>query len=251
MNRIAILALAALLPASPAMANGAAGPWDIQFTEPFALNRDVPVIDLDIDAPTQIRAAKARGQQVLCYVSVGTAEKWRSDYAQFPAEVKGPEWQEWPGEYFLDIRRQDILLPIMRARFQACADAGADAIDPDNQDQQWAGAFAVTEADTVSYMKALAGIAAGIGLTIGQKNNPDTVDDLVGTLDFIVTEGCFAEGWCGSVLPYAVAGKPVYAIEYTNTFLDFAAACTYGRAHGVSFILKDLALDGQTYQSCD
>lgn len=250
MNRIAILALAALLPASPAMANGAAGPWDIQFTEPFALNRDVPVIDLDMDAPTQIRAAKARGQQVLCYVSVGTAEKWRRDYAQFPAEVKGPEWQEWPGEYFLDIRRADL------AADHASAVSGLrrcrGRCHRPRQSGPAMGRSLCGDRGQFRVLHEGAGqIAAGIGLTIGQKNNPDTVDDLVGTLDFIVTEGCFAEGWCDSVLPYAVAGKPVYAIEYTNTFLDFAAACTYGRAHGVSFILKDLALDGQTYQSCD
>ena len=233
--------------ALPALAED--GPWDIQFAAPF-VTRDVAVIDLDMDRPDQIAAAKARGQRVLCYVSVGTAEAWRSDFAAFPADVKGPEWRDWPGEYFLDIRRHDVLLPIMEARFRACAAAGADAIDPDNQDQQWAGAFPITTAETVAYMQALAQLANGMGLEIGQKNNPDAVPDLVGTLDFIVTEGCFVDGWCEDVLPYVHAGKPVHAIEYTDTPVDFAAACAYGRQTGIDFILKDRALSGQTYHSC-
>lgn len=237
--------LLALMLAFPA----GAGTWDIQFAAPF-VDRDVAVIDLDWQDTARIAAAKARGQTVLCYVSVGTAEDWRPDFAAFPKAVLGPEWQDWPGEYFLDIRKTDVLLPIMQARFQACKDAGADAIDPDNQDQQWAGAFPVTEADTVAYMRALSAMAQGMGLGIGQKNNPDAVDDLAGTLDFIVTEGCFSDGWCAEVLPYAKAGKPVYAIEYTDTAVDFAAACDWGRDRGVSFILKDRDLNGKTWASC-
>lgn len=237
--------LLALVLAAP----DAAGGWDIQFVPPF-VDRDVAVIDLDWQEPARIMAAKARGQRVLCYVSVGTAEAWRPDFAAFPKAVLGPEWRDWPGEYFLDIRQIDALLPIMQARFQACKDAGADAIDPDNQDQQWAGAFPVSKADTVAYMRALADVAHGMGLQIGQKNNPDTVDDLAGTLDFIVTEGCFSDGWCADVLPYAQAGKPVYAIEYTDTAVDFAAACDWGRDRGIDFILKDRDLNGKTWANC-
>lgn len=223
--------------------------WDIQFSPPFVA-RDVAVIDLDWAEPAQIAAAKARGQTVLCYVSVGTAEDWRADFGDFPKALLGPEWTDWPGEYFLDIRQLDALLPIMEARFRSCKAAGADAIDPDNQDQQWAGAFALSEADAVAYMRALAGLAHGMGLRIGQKNNPDTVDDLVGLLDFMVTEDCFADGWCDAALAYARAGKPVYAIEYTDTAVDFPAACDWGRGRGISFILKDRDLNGQTWAAC-
>jgi hypothetical protein len=242
---LALLSILSAFAAMPAVAES----WDIQFAPPY-VERGVDVIDLDWQEPDLIAAAKARGQRVLCYVSVGTAENWRPDFGAFPADMMGAEWQDWPGEFFLDIRRVDVLLPIMAARFQACKAAGADAVDPDNQDQQWAGAFPVTEAETVAYMVALAGLAQQMGLEIGQKNNPDTVDDLVGTLDFIVTEGCFADGWCADVLPYARAGKPIYAIEYTDTAVDFVAACDWGRDRGVSFILKDRNLNGQTWQSC-
>lgn len=225
--------------------------WDVQYTESFVPSRDVAVIALDMNEPERIRSARAKGQQVICYVSVGTAENWRRDYIRFPPEVLGHEWDEWPGERFLDIRRQDILLPIMTERFAACARAGATAISPDNQDQQWAGAFPISQADAVSYVKALAGIAHGMGLQISQNNNPDTVSALVQTLDFMIAEDCFAEGWCPDVLPYARAGKPVYAIEYTDTGVDFDAACDWGRTRGVSFILKGRELSGRTYRACD
>ena len=47
--------------ALPALAED--GPWDIQFAAPF-VTRDVAVIDLDMDRPDQIAAAKARGQRL-------------------------------------------------------------------------------------------------------------------------------------------------------------------------------------------
>lgn len=241
--------LGAGLGAMTAPAHAAPPTWDIQFSEPFAMGRDVAVIDLDMDSPELIARAKAKGQRVLCYVSVGTAENWRADYAQFPKAIKGPEWRDWPGEYFLDIRQRDILLPIMTARFERCKRAGADGIDPDNQDQQWAGAFPVTEGDAVTYMRDLARIAHGMGLTIGQKNNPDTVDELVGTLDFIVTEDCAADGWCDQVRPYAAAGKPVFAIEYGSR-AKFARACDAVAGWGFSMIRKDMDLSGRVYDTC-
>lgn len=231
----------------------AAGSWDIQFAEPFALDRKVAMMDLDLDSvpADTIRTLTAQGVQVICYVSVGTAETYRADYTDFPKAVVGKNWPDWPDEYFLDIRQIDVLLPIMQARFQRCKDAGAVGIDPDNQDQQWAGGgFKITKADAVAYMKALAQVAHGMGLTIGQKNNTDTLRELVGTLDFIVTEDCYQDGWCAEAAPYAAAGKPVYAIEYTDYLQDWPGACAEAAKLGLSMILKDRDLNGAAFKAC-
>ncbi len=233
-----------VLMAAPAAAQA----WDLQFTEPFDLGRPVEVLDLDPDNHTaeDLAALRARGIKLLCYVSVGTVEDYRSDKDAFPPEVVGKVYGDWPDERFLDIRRRDILIPIMRARFERCHDMGFDAVDPDNQDVYInESGFDVSAEDTLAYMRALADMAHGMGMQIGQKNIPELTPALVGTLDFVVTEDCFQDGWCADVLPYVADGKPVHAIEYTDTGVDFAAACAWGAEHGAAFILKDRTLDGR------
>jgi hypothetical protein len=44
------------------------------------------------------------------------------------------------------------------------------------------------------------------------------------------------------MLPFIATGKPVFAAEYTDMDVDFNAACTWGREHNVSFILKNRIL---------
>jgi len=110
--------------------------WDWQLGEPLNLSRDVRVLDVDPDTITAAEVAqmKARGVLMICYVSIGTVENYRSDVAAFPASVVGRTYGDWPDEKFLDIRQHDVLLPIMTARFQRCKDMGFDAIEPDNMD---------------------------------------------------------------------------------------------------------------------
>ena len=62
---------------------------------------------------------------LICYIDVGTAENWRSDYSSFPASVMGSS-NGWPGERWLDIRQLAVLEPIMTARFQMCREKGFD-----------------------------------------------------------------------------------------------------------------------------
>jgi hypothetical protein len=64
------------------------------------------------------------------------------------------------------------------------------------------------------------------------------VADSLPFLDFAITEDCFVQGWCSQVLPFIAAGKPVFAAEYTDTGVDFRAACTWGRLHNINFIQK-------------
>ncbi len=221
----------------------AAGPsWDWQLSAPFQLSRALEIIGLDPDNHTRrdIAALAARGIMTVCYVSVGTVEEYRADAGVFPESVIGKVYDDWPDERFLDIRRRDLLLPIMRTRFEKCRAMGFAAVEPDNQDvHSNDSGFPVRRADTLAYLSELATMAHGMGLRIGQKNVPDLTEALVGRMDFVITEGCHDDGWCAEVLAYARAGKPVLAAEYTDTRVDFAAACAWGAIHGASFILKD------------
>ena len=91
----------------------------------------------DIDgfdnSAAEVATLHAAGQHVICYIDVGTAENWRSDYGSFPAGVQG-NTNGWPGEKWLDVRQLSVLEPIMAARFQMCQQKGFDAVEPDNTD---------------------------------------------------------------------------------------------------------------------
>jgi endo-alpha-1,4-polygalactosaminidase (GH114 family) len=227
--------------------------WDIQFTEPFALDRPVDwiVLDPDTHGAETVAAMKARGTRTICYVSVGSVEDWRADLAAFPAAVIGKPLGDWPGERYLDIRRLDVLLPIMAARFRACRAAGYDGVSPDNMDLFEADTgFPLTEADGIAYIRALAGIAHDLELSVGQKNVPQLSAALVEFMDWAQVESCFQWGFCAEMAPYVAAGKPVFAIEYTDSGIDFAAACAEAGRQGLSMILKDRLLSGAVHEVC-
>ncbi|CAM3655090.1 endo alpha-1,4 polygalactosaminidase [Occultella aeris] len=208
----------------------------------------VAVYDLDgtDTSPEQVATLAEAGARTICYVNAGAWEDWRDDADEFPAEVIGAAYPGWDGERFLDIRRLDVLAPLMQARLDACAAAGFDAVDPDNIDSyDTETGFDLTRADAVTYALWWASAAHERGLAVGQKNAPDLVGELVDSFDFAVTEDCAADGWCAALGPYLDAGRPVFAIEYTDRTSpgDFAEFCDDPALSGFSLILKHRELD--------
>ena len=127
----------------------------------------------------------------------------------------------------------------MRLRLDLCKAKGFDAVEPDNiQIYDNDTGFPSTYADQLAYAHWFADEAHARGLAIGLKNAADMVADSLPFFDFAITEDCFVQGWYSLVLPFIAAGKPVFAAEYTDTGVDFQAACTWGRLHNVSFIQK-------------
>lgn len=220
-------------------------PWDWQLTGPFDLSADIQAINLDpVDhSMSDIAALNARGVKTICYTSVGTLEDWREDRGAFPETVVGRAYYEGADERFLDIRQIDVLVPLMAARFQRCKDLGFVAIDPDNQDiYENNPGMPITAADTVLYLKALAEVAHGMGLEIGQKNTPALTPELVGTMDFITAVGCHRYEWCDGVQAYNSAGKSVYAVEIIDESTDVSSICQYGATNALRFIFKREAI---------
>lgn len=239
-----------------AFADTAFPSWDWQLTEPFDLSRDVKVMDLEPASVTtkDIARLKARGVFTICYVSVGTIENFRSDFLQFPENVIGNIYGDWPDENFLDIRQMDILLPLMRKRFHKCRKLGFDAIEADNMDvYENDSGFPITQDDNVKYLRALADIARDMGLQIAQKNVPELSPLLIDKFDFVISEGCFHNNWCEQLSLYRAAGKNIYNAEYTDTDVNWNDACEYAYTsnnmyQGVSYlsmILKDRELTKQ------
>ncbi len=220
--------------------------WQWQLEGPLDLSFDVEMYDLDLfetDAAT-VAALHAQGRAVVCYLNAGAWEAWRPDADQFPAEVLGKDYAGWPGERWLDIRRLDLLAPIMRARLDLCRAKGFDGVEPDNIDGYANDTgFPLTYADQLAYNRWLAAEAHARGLSIGLKNDPEQVKDLLGDFDWALTESCFVEGWCQAVQPFVVSGKAVFAAEYTDTGVSLEDICPQAKALGFSVILKHRNLD--------
>ena len=221
--------------------------WQWQLNDgPVDLSLDVDVYDIDLfDNDANVTAAlHAQGRKVVCYVSVGSWEDWRPDEHQFPASVIGEDYIGWPGEKWLDIRQIELLAPIMRARMDLCRDKGFDGLEPDNIDGYTnATGFPLTYEDQVKYNRWLADEAHARGLSIGLKNDPDQVADLLPYFDWGLTEDCFAEGWCEIMLPFIQMGKPVFAAEYTDSGGSIEQLCREAGQLNFSLILKDRELD--------
>jgi len=217
--------------------------WQWQLTGlPVDLGVEAEVYDLDLfdtDAGT-IAALHARGAHAICYLSAGSLEDWRPDATDFPKEVIGEKYVGWAGERWLDIRRVDLLAPLIAARLRLCRDKGFDAVEPDNLDGYTNDTgFPITDQDQLRFNRWLAYEAHALGLSIGLKNDPDQMADLVSDFDWALTEDCYDQGWCESASPFLQAGKAVFAAEYTDTGVDFDGACAQLQQAGFSLILKE------------
>ena len=225
-------------------APGASWQWQLQDDVDLSVPAGVFDVDLfDVDAST-VAALHARGRRVVCYVSVGSWEAWRPDRDDFPEDTLGRTYEGWPDERWLDIRRIDLLGPIMRRRLDLCRAKGFDAAEPDNIDgYQNATGFPLTAADQRAYDRFIVDETHARGLSIGLKNDPDQARVLVASFDWALSEDCLADGWCGSLRPFPDAGKAVFMAEYTDRGVTRDAMCAAAHDLGFSAILKRRELD--------
>ena len=218
--------------------------WQWQLEDlPVDPSFDVDMYDIDLfesDTGT-VAALHARGRKVVCYVNVGGWEDWRPDVASFPDEVIGANLDEWEGERWLDIRRLDVLAPIMEARIRSCKSKGFDGIEPDNVDGYLNDTgFPLTYEDQLRYNIWLANSAHENGLSIGLKNDMEQIPDLLGHFDWALNEQCFEYRECETLLPFIEAGKAVFNVEYA---LDTADFCSQASAFNFNSMRKNLKLD--------
>jgi hypothetical protein len=220
--------------------------WQWQITGAVDLSVNAQVYDLDAfetDAAT-VAALHAAGRKVICYVNVGAWEDWRPDQADFPSVVIGKSYDGWPGERWLDVRRIDLLTPVIARRFDLCASKGFDGIEPDNIDgYQNDTGFQITAPEQIAYDRFLVTAAHARGLSIGLKNDPDQASALVSWFDWGLSEDCFADGWCDQFTPFTGAGKAVFMSEYTDRGAKAAVFCPRAKELGFSGILKARDLD--------
>jgi len=215
------------------------------------LRTDVRAQLYDVDgfetSAAQVAALHARGIRVICYVDVGTAEKWRPDYRRFPRSVLGRPDAGWPGERWIDIRARAVE-PIMRARFSMCARKGFDAVEADNIEAfSNPTGFQITAVEQLAYNRWVARAVHALGMDVLQKNDGVQSARQVRYFDGALSEECNQWRECAAFRPYLRAGKPVLDAEYR---LPTARFCAADAVAGIMGARYDLALDGRRYEPC-
>jgi len=188
------------------------------------------------------------GQHVVCYVDVGSWERWRPDAGRFPASVMGRS-NGWPGEKWLDIRQLGVLEPIMRARFAMCARKGFDAVEPDNMDGfENPTGFHISAAQQLTYDRWVARTVHRLGMSVFEKNDPEQAAQLEPSFDGVLDEQCNQYHECGSFRSYLLAGKPVLNAEYKRSL--YPGFCSGDERLGISGALYAVELNGTLFDPC-
>jgi len=197
-------------------------------------------IDEEYNSASTVAALHAQGKTVICYVDVGVYENYRPDASSFPASVIGSKDAGWNGSFWLDIRQQSILLPIMQKRFQVCKDKGFDAIEPDEIDGYSNNSgFPLTYADQVSYNTAIANLAHSMGFSVGLKGDIDQVKDLWQVFDWTLNEQCFQYNECAPLSQYFVNnGKAVFQVEYSTAVANFCSTALVDKYNAMKMPLN-------------
>ena len=241
---------AATTPATQAWWHPANGlSWQWQLSGRLDLTVAASVYDVDaVDATaTDVATLRKAGRKAICYLDAGSYEKGRPDSAKYPAAVLGRVMDGWPDEKWLDIRRWDVLQPILAARMTVCRQKGFDGVEPDNVDgYDNATGFPLTAADQLTFNKRVAALAHGLGLAVGLKNDVDQAAVLAPSFDFAVNEECADYDECDALSVFVTAHKPVFQAEYD---LGTGQFCPVTRPLGFSSIRKNLNL-GAWRQSC-
>lgn len=141
----------------------------------------------DADVTDSIPTLKKNGNVVGCYISSGTCEDWRDDFAQMKPHCVESAWGEWAGEYFVDQpRNNSALLNIMQARIDKMAAWGCDMVEFDNMD--WAFddeyrqeyGFEATAQDGIDYNNVLCDYTHSRGMLCMAKNTRRGATDFDG-----------------------------------------------------------------------
>ncbi|HWO84672.1 MAG TPA: endo alpha-1,4 polygalactosaminidase [Solirubrobacterales bacterium] len=227
----------------------AAWQWQLQGKIDTSVEAGVYEVDgFEVSAGTVARLHRL-GRKVICYLDVGSWESYRPDADRFPAAVLGRAYEGYPDERWLDIRRLDLLAPILRRRFDLCRRKGFDAVEPDNvAGYENKTGFPLTAGDQLRFNRWVAREVHWRGMAVALKNDPEQVGQLLRSFDFAVVEECFAYEECGRFSPFVEAGKRVLVAEYSE---PLSAICAQAERLDFSVIHKDYDLFARPWAACN
>ena len=214
-----------------------AGTFEYQLGGAFAPDSSARIVSRDrTDAP-------APGVYNICYLNAFQTQPgadWPESLVLHSADGERLADPNWPDEFILDTSTGDKRAAIARrvgVWIDGCAEAGSDAVEPDNLDSWQRSNGLLSEADDLALARLIVAHAHARGLAVAQKNAaelPEAAREKIG-FDFAIAEECEVYTECG--LYTAAYGGHVIEVEYTEE--AFAAACA-ARSGEISIILRDL-----------
>jgi hypothetical protein len=220
----------------------------------------MPIADSTIES--SVSAIHAMGAHAICYIDAGTAENWRSDYAEFDPSELGGDVPGWPGEEFVNVADwassvssgYETLQTIMTNRVALCQEEGFDAIEADNVDAYSdgnIGDFTLSMSQEETYIDQLVAIAHSDGLAFFLKNEVNG-DSLITTeaplVDGEIDEQCWQYSECSALDVFVQEGKPVLNVEY-QSFAE-ATLCAEANAFPMASIQAGVNLTGPVNYGC-
>ncbi len=217
-----------------------------------------------------VEAIHNRGAHAICYVSAGTAERFRPDYHRYVrfdrrhhhSLIGKPFSSVFPNEYWLNINngrgQRDFIMRRVEARTEKCARAGFDGVEYDNVDayaqSRKVTGWRIRPRSQLAFNRALAGIAHRNGLSVALKNDLGQLGRLEPHFDYAINEQCFQYHECtGNPAPgyraFTRAGKAVFQVEYRIPRSRF---CDRAGALGTNSIKKagDFSLNARPWKPC-
>ncbi|OLE38559.1 MAG: hypothetical protein AUG48_01430 [Actinobacteria bacterium 13_1_20CM_3_68_9] len=241
---------------------------------------DVFDIDLYVDGQVSgndhtvdkaaVEAIHDRGAHAICYMSAGTAERFRPDYRRYVrfdrrhhhSLIGKPFSRRFPNEYWLNLKngrgQRNFVLRRVEARTRKCARAGFDGVEYDVVDAYAQGhrvtGWHITARNQLVFDRALAGVAHRNGLSVALKNDLGQVPKLEPRFDYAINEQCFQFEECVNNPPpgygaFTQAGKAVFQVEYQIPPSRF---CGRAAALGINSIKKagDFSLRARPWRPC-
>jgi len=218
--------------------------WQIQLVGTLDTALDVSVYEVDLfdTAQADMDELHAAGRRVICYVSTGTFEPWRSDAAAFPAAAVGNTVAAYPQEQWLDTRDATVRTA-MTARLDRARDKRCDGVDLSTVSSGDADTgFSLTTADALAYARFLAAEVHGRGMSAGLGGAEGIAAELVPSFEWALTQGCLDAGTCGAFAAFVAAQKVVFAVEF-GTAADAATICPRVRQQGFNPLIKNRSFD--------
>jgi endo-alpha-1,4-polygalactosaminidase (GH114 family) len=216
-----------------------------------------------------VDAIHARGAHAVCYVSAGTAERFRPDYGRYVRFdrrhggrlIGKPFSDRFSNENWLDIgpaKNRRFVLRQVKRRTAKCARAGFDGIEYDVVDAYAQGrrvtGFRIGAREQLRYNRSLARTAHSFGLAVGLKNDLGQIAQLEPRFDFAINEQCLQYRECTNnpapgYRAFLDAGKAVAQVEYRLQPSEF---CPEANRLGLSSIKKagDFSLNADPWVPC-
>jgi len=219
--------------------------WDL--SEPpldTTVQADIYDVDYENTSKETIEQLHKQSKKVICYINVGAWEEYRDDADVFPQEVLGNDYEGWEGEIWLDISNYQLFTEILEKRFDLAKSKECDGIEPDNiQGYQEDTGFDLTYDDQFEFNKWIAELAHNRNMSIGLKNDPDQVHDLLEYYDWALIEDCHVWDFCNKFTPFIEADKPVFQVEYTDNDISLDDFCNDAENRSFTALLKNRELD--------